>query len=239
MDASYRGQGIYTKVLSGAEEWAADNGYALLMAFPNPNSYPGFKKQGFATTGQADSWGKIMNLGRFISHAQIKRPLASLCLLKGFFGNIFRKTDTSQYSVTEVDTGEFLRFNDSLKCFKCNFTEEFLAWKLGGNGHIYRINKGSDISAYVIVHNGRVEYIRDAGAGDFDWLPLLSDMISSDNGVAELCIDSRLLPEDRILGSGFVTRRDTPHYRVLKGLNETTASEGFCKDIIFQNIEED
>lgn len=239
VDASFRGRGLYTDILSTAEEWAANNGYAFLMAFPNPCSYPGFKKQGFVTTGQADSWGRILNFPHWLTHMDFKRPLANLYLIKGYIGNLTYVIDTSQYTVSEVQVSDFLHFHNSLQSFKCNYTEEYIRWKLKEDGYIYRIDKCNELSAYVIILHNKIEYLRVSESSDCSWLKSLFDEITVTNGLAELCIDDRLLPKSRIIDSGFVTRRDTPHYRVAKGLNDLTRSKQFYNGLIFQNIEED
>lgn len=47
VDQDYRGQGIFTKIIKAAEQYYAENGYDILVGYPNKNSYPGLIKMGW------------------------------------------------------------------------------------------------------------------------------------------------------------------------------------------------
>lgn len=238
VDPMYRKRGLFSAVLKKTEEWAKENGIDFFMAMPNPNSRPGFLKQGWQDIGHADSWGFINHFAGWVKSAD-KRPVANAYLVLNGFKNFFREGRNTSFEITDMTPEEFVSEIGDNSGLGFSYSPEIIRWKLGGDGKIVRVLTGGDTAAILVIIAGNIKYIDLRKRDDIGYLGQALRQLLKDKPLIELSVDERLVSAGELIRAGFATRRDTPHARVAKGLSERTLSEGFFDSLIMQNLEED
>ncbi len=238
VDITYRKRGLFTCVLRAAEDWARDNQIDFFMAMPNPNSRPGFLKQGWHEIGHAHSWGMINDLSKWVKCAD-RRPIANLYLLLNYVKNLFRNVKTSDLAIRIISAEEFVDGMKDLLGLRFSYTPDIVRWKLGSDGKIYSIDVMGDTIAIVAVVSGSIKYI-DIKKKDYElYLGEAVKKTLKDLPLIELVTDGRFASAYVMKKAGFVTRRETPHVRVAKGLSDVAVAPGFFDNFPMQELEED
>lgn len=169
----YRGRGIFMKLLAYSVQELRKDGYAGIFGFANGNSYPGFKKFGFADLGRIPVYYKMFSWAQFLrSKGKFTSYLGHL-LDFGSAGLKFlhpSKVD-KLYSVTRVQLTDehiqsFLERENRSPLHPLK-TKEYLQWKYeekpNGSYQTWAISKNGECVAVFVV---RVERYGEGLAGE-------------------------------------------------------------------------
>ena len=138
VDPDYRGKGIFTRMIITAMESFREEGFDLLVGYPNKNSFPGFLKMGGQEMQRAMKYffsNNVKKAGREMLGKNFPRcldPLASMWRIL----HSFPYASVKGYELSATDTISVSDYNRFLKQNKIHIelTQAYLDWKLSA-GH--------------------------------------------------------------------------------------------------------
>lgn len=226
VDIHYRKRGLFSRLISYAEEWAGQHQYDFLIGHPNIYSYPGFIKLGWESIGCSRNYGRIENMGAWLEYKKThnKRPLADALLIANYiFGRRFIRKKW-EISITMLNITQFL---DSYKTkdgvIRADYTKAFLEWKLEKNGKIYEISDKQGKIAIVIVSDEKIVFWEQFTQNTVRLRRGLQCFYKQEfakSGIIDFRVDYSTNQMEWIRNAGFITKREPENQVILKRLSE-------------------
>ncbi len=237
----FRHKGLFSMIVREAEKWAQTNGYDFLFGLPNMYSYPGFLKLGWKKAGEANSFGRISRIRKW--NKEKNRPIANSLQIMNFLRNKLLPVSSKEYEIIEINCKEFSSMINKDDHLHCCFTEEYLEWKKQYKKiSLYKVLSRGKTSLALAADNDSILYLRFSDNNSLNnckYLMFACYKLFFDIPFINICADERIIDKKCISRAGFITRREPPYPRIVKGLSERAKDVSFFNDLIIQAIEED
>lgn len=169
VDPTYRGQGIFTKMIAKAQDYFKAEGFDAIVGFPNQNSYHGFtKKLGWVEKHRTMKYF-YPNTIKSVAKNMLNKDLPAFL---NPLANVWRSMFCTRYLIksggyileekSSIDVSEYLALFDHNK-IHISMTQEFMDWKLSSGYCLYTVkDKNESIVCKLLVCNYVVDenYLR-------------------------------------------------------------------------------
>ena len=155
VDADHRGKGIFRKINELALEEVSNEGYAFVFNFPNPVSYPAYRKMGWQSIAEITKKAKLLSPGKYLANTVLKtcRLPESIRIQAYPKESVLAKWKPKAFRHTEID--RFGEVHESL--FESSAGDHahryrnaaYLNWR-------YKHSAGSDFKCYEIFHGQKI-----------------------------------------------------------------------------------
>lgn len=169
VDPTYRGHGIFTKMIANAQDYFKAEGFDAIVGFPNQNSYLGFiKKLGWVEKHRTIKYF-YPNTIKSVAKNMLGKDVPSIL---NPLANVWRSIFCTRYLIKSggytveekfsIDVSEYLALLDNSK-IHISMTQAFMNWKLSSGYCLYTVkDKKDNVACRMLVCNYVVDenYLR-------------------------------------------------------------------------------